>query len=114
MNVYDQVHNLSRAIKESQEYVDYIEIKKEIDGNPDLKKIIDDYHAKQLELQQKQIMGEELTPETLQAAQQLSEILSKDPKTLEFMQKELRFSVMMSDVYNILNEIVAPSEEKND
>ncbi len=106
MNVYDQAHNLSRAIKDSQEFKEYFEIKKEVDSSPELKKIIEDYHSKQIELQQKQLMGEELNQEALESIQKLSEILAKDPKSLDFMQKELRFSVMMNDVYQILSDVM--------
>ena len=42
MNVYDEVNNLARAIKESKEYLEYKQIKSELFVDPDLKKQVDE------------------------------------------------------------------------
>ena len=41
MNVYDEVNNLAKALKESKEYLEYKEIKTEFEKMPELKKQID-------------------------------------------------------------------------
>lgn len=43
MEVYDQVNNLARAIKESKEYKEFKEIKAEFDAMPELKKQVDEF-----------------------------------------------------------------------
>jgi len=37
--------------------------------------------------------------------QQLSAILMQDPTAAEFLQNQMRFSMMMSDVYKIIGEV---------
>ena len=106
MNVYDQAHNLARAIKESEEFKQYDYLKKVIDQKEDLSKMVKDFQAKQFELQAKQMMGEEMTPEMMQSIQELYQIIMTDPTASQYMQAEMRFSLMMNDVYKILGEVM--------
>ena len=41
MNVYEEAHKLSQAIKESNEYKEFVEVKKDVEANPELKEIVD-------------------------------------------------------------------------
>ena len=50
MNVYDQAHQLARAIRESEEHRQYIAMKKQVEANPELDNAIKDFMARQLEL----------------------------------------------------------------
>lgn len=106
MNVYDQAHNLARAIKESEEFKQYDYLKKVIDQKEDLSKMVKDFQAKQFEMQAKQMMGEEMTPEMMQGVQELYQIIMTDPTAAQYMQAEMRFSLMMNDVYKILGEVM--------
>ena len=106
MNVYDQAHNLARAIKESEEFKQYDYLKKVIDQKEDLSKMVKDFQAKQFEMQAKQMMGEEVGPEMMQGIQELYQIIMTDPTVSQYMQAEMRFSLMMNDVYKILGEVM--------
>ena len=106
MNVYDQAHSLAKAIKESEEFKQYDYLKKVIDQNEELSKMVKDFQAKQFELQAKQMMGEEMAPEVMQSVQDLYQIIMTDPTASQYMQAEMRFSLMMNDVYKILGEVM--------
>lgn len=106
MNVYDQAHNLARAVKESEEFKQYDYLKKVIDQNEELSKMIKDFQAKQFELQAKQMMGEQMPADMMQQVQELYQIIMKDPTTAQYMQAEMRFSLMMNDVYKLLGEVM--------
>ncbi len=104
MNVYDEAHSLAKAIKESDEFKEYDATKKKVDENPELAKMLADFQGKQLELQTKQMMGEEMGPEMMESIQTLYTIIMKNPVAAEHMQNEMRFSMMMNDVYQILGD----------
>lgn len=104
MNVYDEAHNLAKAIKESEEYKQYEKTKKTVDSHPELAQMLADFQGKQIELQTKQMMGEEVGGEMMESIQNLYAIIMKDPVAAEHMQNEMRFSLMMNDVYKILGE----------
>lgn len=104
MNVYDQAHNLAAAIKESEEFKQYQQLKSEIDKDEELSKMVKDFQAKQFEQQAKQMMGEEQAADMNQQIQDLYQIIMKDPMAAQYMQAEMRFSLMMNDVYKILGD----------
>lgn len=105
MNVYDQAHQLATAIKESEEFKRYDNSRRALESNPQLNQAMKDFMKKQFEMQAQQMMGEEMNAETMAQMQQLSAILMQDPIAAEFMQNQMRFSMMMSDVYKIVGEM---------
>jgi len=104
MNVYDQAHSLATAIKASEEFKQYDLHKKIIEANPELDNAIKDFMAKQLEMQTAQMMGQAPNAESFQQIQQLSAILMQDPSAAQYLQAQMRFSMMMADVYKIIGE----------
>lgn len=104
MNVYDQAHSLATAIKESEEYKQYEAQKKIVEANPQLDETIKDFMRQQIEMQAAQMMGQEMDGERIQKMQQLSAILMQDPAAAQYLQCQMRFSMMMADVYKIIGE----------
>ena len=106
MNVYDAARNLSRAIKDSEEYKQYEQMKATVSQNAELTEMLNDFHEKQMEMQTKQILGQEVGEEFTAQIQQLYSIMVANPVAAQFLQSEMRFSVMMNDVYKILGEVI--------
>ena len=104
MNVYDQAHSLAQAIRESEEFKQYDQYKKIVKENPQLNQSLKDLMKKQMEMQAAQMMGQEVTQEAFQQIQQLSAILMQDPTAAQYLQCQMRFSMMMADVYKIIGE----------
>ena len=106
MNVYDSAHGLAQAIKASGEFLEYDALKKQVDANPQLSQMIQDVQKKQFELQAKQMMGEEVDAGAMAQVQQLAAVMMRDPLAMQYMQAQMRFSIMMNDVYKIIGEAV--------
>ena len=106
MHVYDQAHNLAQAVKESEEFKQYDSLKKTVEADPQLSQIVKDFQSKQFELQAKQMMGEEMGPEYMAQVQQLYGIMMKDPLAARYMEAQMRFSLMMNDVYKIIGDAI--------
>ena len=106
MNVYDNAHALSRAIKESAEYQNYKILKDEVSLNPELSEMLNDFQQKQYSLQAGQLLGQDISPEIMGQVQELMQIIMRDPKAAEYMQAEMMFSKMIADVYGILGEVI--------
>lgn len=107
MNVYDEAHGLARAIQGSEEYIQYMEAKEKIAGNSELEEMLKDFQGKQMNIQAKQMMGEEINEDVVKNVQELYAIITKDPLAAQYLQCEMRFSLMMQDVYKILGEVVS-------
>ena len=106
MNVYDQAHGLAQAIKGSEEFKRYDALKKQIDANESLSAMVKDFQQKNMEIQAKQMMGEQMAPEDIGQIQQLYAIVARDPLAAQYFEAEMRFSIMMKDVYEILGEAI--------
>lgn len=103
-NVYDIAHELTRSLKETDQYKDYYAAKKKIDENPDLAKMIEDFQQKSMEIQTKQMMGEDPDPNAMTQFQQIYSIVVSDPVAAEYMQKQLLLSQIVSEIYGIIGE----------
>ena len=106
MNVYNEAHNLARAIRESEEFKQYDAIKKKVAENPSLTQMLNDFQAKQFEMQAKQLMGEAMGDGMTAHIQELYNIMMRDPLSAQYLQCEVRFSLMINDVYKILGEVM--------
>ncbi|MGI6731278.1 MAG: YlbF family regulator [Anaerovoracaceae bacterium] len=111
MNVHDHAHNLARALKESPEYKNYMEMKAKASENSELASMLNDFQAKQFEIQKSQMFGEELGPEMMEQVQSLYQILMKDPVAAQYLQAEISFSLLVNDIYSILGEAIKTDNE---
>ena len=106
MNVYDEAHGLARAIKESNEFKEFDRMRKEVEQDPDVSKMLGELQTLQIQLQTAQMTGNQPDADTLSRLQSLSTMLATKPLAAKFMQTEAAFSVMMNDVFRIIGEAV--------
>ena len=106
MNVYDEVNNLARAIKESKEYLEYKEIKAELFVDPELKKQVDEFEKIRYEEQLLALQGEKQSDEKMKKLQELYEILVQNPRIKDYFDKEVRFNLLIADVNKIIGEAI--------
>ena len=59
---------------------------------------------KQFQIQAAQLSGQELDAELMSNFQQSLQILTSDPKAAQYLQAEMTFATMISDVYKILED----------
>ncbi len=108
MNVYNEAHNLATAVKESEEYKKYDELRVQIEANSQLSAMVNDIREKQIDLQMKQMSGT-LEGDYQSHIMELYQLMMKDPLLAKYFEAEARFSLMMQDVYKIINEAVGMS-----
>ena len=104
MNPYDKVHELVRAMKESDEAKEYIAIKEEIYKDEKSKELIKEFREKQMEVQSLLMQGKEAEAEKMEKLQNLYQILDSNVRIKEFFDKEVKVDVMLSDIYKIISE----------
>lgn len=106
MNIYDHAHALARALRDSQEYKNYMEIKAKVSENEELSESLNDFQQKQFQLQAQQMMGAEGDASIMEQVQSLAQILMRDPLAAQYMQAEVTFTMMFADIYKILQEAI--------
>ena len=106
MKVYDEVNNLAQAIKESKEYLEYRDIRKEVFADVDLKNKVEEFEKIRYEEQLLAMQGEKQSDEKMAKLQELYTILVQNDKVKEYFDKEVRFNVMMADVNKTIGEAI--------
>lgn len=106
MLVYDKAHELSKAIKESKEYLEYKDLKSKIFLNNELREKIEEFEKIRYEVQVLTVNGKGQDEEKMQKLQELYKILIENREVKEFFDKEVIFNVMLADVNKIIAEAV--------
>ncbi|MBS4540033.1 YlbF family regulator [Clostridium sp. D2Q-11] len=104
MNIYDSAHNLANALKESDEYKEYIKLKEKVYSDPNSKKVFENFKSKVMEIQMAQMAGQELEEEKINDIKELEEAVMKHDTISDLFAAEMRFTQVMNDIYIILND----------
>ncbi len=105
MNPYDQAHALARALKESEEYREYMRLKETAYDDGTNKALLDEYKRLQFRMQAKLAAGESMPAEDMQRLQQIGALLQFNPDVSAFLMAEFRFQRMLSDIFKILADV---------
>ncbi len=106
MNVYDEAHNLAKAIKESNEFSEFDRMRAEVEKDEEISEMLKNLQKMQIEIQTAQFQGEEIDQALIGRIQSLGTMLATKPLAAEFMKAEANFSIMMNDVFQIIGEAV--------
>ena len=105
MNPYDQAHALAKALKESEEYAEYMRLKQVAYDDSTNKALLDEYKRLQFRMQAKLASGENMPEEDLQRLQQIGALLQFNPDVSAYLMAEFRFQRMLSDIFKILADV---------
>jgi cell fate (sporulation/competence/biofilm development) regulator YlbF (YheA/YmcA/DUF963 family) len=101
MNVYDLAHKLARSLSESPEYLEYKKVKEKVKQDPQAKQMLTDLRSKQLEIQMLKLSGKPIDENT-KNIEKLYSIISNHSLLKEYLEAVERFSVLFSDIQNII------------
>ena len=106
MNVYDAMNNLANEIKKSKEYINYKEMKEKIKQNPALKEKLDEFEKARYETQVSTMKGQEPQDKLIERIQKVYLELIQNDITKKYLEVELEFNTMLTDINKILGEAV--------
>jgi len=104
MNVYDQAHSLSRALKESEEYREFIRLKEIAYEDATNSALLDEYKRLQYRMQAMFATGERMDEEEIKRLQQIGSLLQFNADASAAMMAEMRFQRVIADIYKIIAE----------
>lgn len=108
VNVYDQANALEDALRKSDEFKNMKEYYEKVNANPESKSLFEEFREVQMNLQQKQMQGEEIQEEDVQKAQKSAEDIEKDENIKALMESEQKMSELIQDLNRV---IMKPIEE---
>jgi cell fate (sporulation/competence/biofilm development) regulator YlbF (YheA/YmcA/DUF963 family) len=107
-NVYDVAYHLENAVRESDDFKNLQALYKEVFADETTKRMFENFRNIQLELQQKQMSGQEITQEEVDQAQKTVALVQQNAAIAKLMEAEQRMSMMVSELNKI---IMKPLEE---
>ncbi|MEH7255047.1 YlbF family regulator [Neobacillus niacini] len=108
INLYDAAYTLEKSIRQSDEYKHLQQMYLEVNADPAAKNMFDNFRQIQMNLQQKQIMGHQLSEQEIQQAQATAALVQQNEKISRLMQAEQRMSMIIGELNQV---IMKPLEE---
>lgn len=106
MNPYDSAHQLARTIRDAEAFISMKAAKERIQDDENAKRMLNDFHMKQLQFEQKRLLGQEPTEEEQEALHKLYEILQLHSDVRDYLLAEYQLGVLMQDVHKILGDVL--------
>jgi cell fate (sporulation/competence/biofilm development) regulator YlbF (YheA/YmcA/DUF963 family) len=101
---YDKAHELAEELSQSKEFAEMKAARKEVENHPESKELLQDYHAKQMELQAMEMMGREVPDDKLGEFDAFSQRLENDPVVKQYFFCEKKVIDILSDIQKILTD----------
>ncbi|EDW22950.1 YlbF family regulator [Bacillus sp. FSL K6-4563] len=108
VNVYDVAYDLEKALRHSEEYSTLKNLYDEVNADESSKRMFDNFRDIQVNLQQKQMTGQEITQEEVEQAQKTVALVQQHDKISQLMEAEQRVSVLIGELNKV---IMKPLEE---
>lgn len=106
MNIYDTANRLASEIKQTDEYKAYKNSKQQIESNAEVKSKIDEFDKLRVEAQKAMLKGEANANELSVKLQNLYTELYQNEIAKNYLEAEMRFSVMVTDINKIISEAI--------
>uniref|UniRef100_UPI003077A13F YlbF family regulator n=1 Tax=Acidaminococcus fermentans TaxID=905 RepID=UPI003077A13F len=104
MNVYDEMNNLCKAIKESHEYKVLVEAKGKLATDSSAESMVKDFLKQKQELEIAQYQGQKPDDAKVKKMQDLYNVLQLNPVAGEYIQAYIRFQMMFGDLSKTLSD----------
>ena len=102
VNLYDSAYALETAIRQSAEYTQLQQAYKEVNADPAAKQMFDKFRQIQMDLQQKQMMGHDISEQEVQQAQSTVGLVQQNEKIARLMQAEQRMSMVIGELNKVI------------
>lgn len=103
-NIYDKAQELKKVFAQSEEFLTLQSLHNQIESDEIARKMLENFRNLQLDLQQKQMQGIQITEEEAQKAQQQFELVQQHELISKLMEAEQRLSVIIGDINKIITE----------
>jgi cell fate (sporulation/competence/biofilm development) regulator YlbF (YheA/YmcA/DUF963 family) len=107
-NVYDLGYSLEKALRESDDFKTLKNLYDEVNSDSSARTLFESFRDVQLNLQQKQMSGQEITQDEIEQAQKSVALVQQHDKISKLMEAEQRMSMTIAELNKI---IMKPLEE---
>lgn len=103
-NLYDLAYTVEKGIRESPEYAELQKQYNAVMSDENARSMFHNFRDIQLTLQQKQMMGQEITEDEVQQAQKTVALVQQHEMISKLMEAEQRMSIVLTDLNKIITK----------
>ncbi|MBW8349628.1 YlbF family regulator [Bacillus sp. IITD106] len=101
-NLYDYAYELENALRNSEEYVHLKNMYAAVENDEIAKSMFDAFRNVQMQLQQKQMEGRDITETEVLEAQEIANRVQGNEKVTRLMEAEQRMSMSINELNKII------------
>ena len=102
MSVYDTATKLASEIKNSKEYLDFVDNMKIIKKNKNYENLLSEYKKTQYNLQIATMNNKKLDKKTLKNMEEIQNKIRHNDQIYNYILSEEKFNIMMDNINNII------------
>ena len=102
MSVNDSAQKLKQELENSEEYQNYLELRKKVMEKEGSKKMLRDYQNLMMKMQNKRMSGEELGEEEKEKLQNLQNFIEINDNVKKYLEAEYEVSKMLNEIQRIV------------
>ena len=102
VNIYDTANQLERELRQTKEYTDLKEAYETVSADEEAGTILKDFQEMQQTIYTKQQMGQEVSEEEIENAQEISKKMTENELTAGLMEKERQLNQVITDINGII------------
>ena len=102
INIYNEINTLEATFRKTEEFKALTEAVEIVKADEEALKLFQNFRKIQMDLQQKQMAGEELQEDELVYAQKTAQLAQQNEKILAMLEAEMKLSSVIEEVNRIL------------
>lgn len=103
-NIYDEAGVFAKTLSQTPECLRFKEAQARLKQQPENYTKAKDYLGKQMAIQTRQLMGQQLSDDEIQSFNQLTASILAIPEIADFFQAQMGFGKVFQDIMKIIND----------
>jgi cell fate (sporulation/competence/biofilm development) regulator YlbF (YheA/YmcA/DUF963 family) len=108
VNLFNKVYDLEKEFRKSDEYTSLKRLFTEVNADPATKQLFNKFNNLQIELQQKQMMGQKIMQQEVEAFQKTAAVVQQNEKIAKLVEADQRVNMLIMEFNKIITK---PLEE---
>lgn len=102
VNIYDDLNKLEATFRKTTEFAEVQEAVEVVKADEEALALFKNFRKIQLDMQEKQMAGEEVDPEELEYAQKTAQLAQTNEKIMAMLESEMKLSGLIEEVNRVL------------
>lgn len=102
VNIYDDMNKLESTLRKTDQYKAVKAAMAEVQADEEARALFESFREIQVQLQQKQMAGEEIAGEELEHAQKTAQLAQENDKILAMLNAEMQLSELIEEINRVV------------